>query len=193
MAHALPTDVYTPAELVRVLEQLSTRSSTGIRNRALLAVLWRGGLRCGEALALLPSDLDLARGVLRVRTSKTASGLRQAALDAQACRLLQAWTERRERLGLPGNAPLFCTLAGRPLYSTYVRALLPRLARAAGLVKRLHPHGLRHAHALELVREGVPLPLIRDQLGHASVATTDAYLRRLDPAERLERIHARTW
>ena len=59
--------------------------------------------------------------------------------------------------------------------------------------KRVHPHGLRHTHAVQLANEGVPLHLIRDQLGHASLATTDAYLRRLAPAERLERIAGHTW
>jgi site-specific recombinase XerD len=53
----------------------------------------------------------------------------------------------------------------------------------AGLEKRVHPHGLRHTHAAELAREGVPINVIRDQLGHSSLAVTDRYLRDVAPAD----------
>jgi integrase len=58
---------------------------------------------------------------------------------------------------------------------------MPRLAIRAGIEKRVHPHGLRQTHAYELTMEGVPVPIIRQQLGHASLATTDRYVGHLAP------------
>jgi site-specific recombinase XerD len=57
----------------------------------------------------------------------------------------------------------------------------PKLAAKAGVDKRVHPHGLRHAHAYELTMEGVEMPIIQRQLGHTSLATTDRYLNHIAP------------
>ena len=70
--------------------------------------------------------------------------------------------------------------------SAYVRTLLPRLARKAGIDKRVHAHGLRHTHAYELASEGTPIHVIQAQLGHASVATTDRYIKHLNPSAVVE-------
>lgn len=75
---------------------------------------------------------------------------------------------------------LFCTLAGGPL-------------DRAGIDKRVHAHGLRHAHAVELVEDGVPIHHIRDQLGHSSLAVTDRYLRRIAPGARIEALRGQEW
>jgi len=96
------------------------------------------------------------------------------------------------RYGFRGG-PLFCTLHGTPVSDRYVRDMLRRLAAKAGLEKRVHPHGLRHTHAAELVREGVPVNVIRDQLGHASLAVTDRYLRNVAPADLIALGKRRTW
>ena len=69
----------------------------------------------------------------------------------------------------------------------------PRLARRAGVEKRVHSHGLRHAHAAELAAEGVPVNVVQQQLGHGSLATTDRYLRHIAPAERIAAMRAREW
>lgn len=187
----LAPDVLTLPEIGKVLEACGP-GFAGIRNRALLATLWRAGLRCGEALALELRDCDLEQRTLRVRRSKTAAGLRVVAVDDGLADRLTEWLSMREQNRLVG-APLFCTRAGAGLNSRYIRALCTRLAAQTGIGKRLHPHGLRHAHAVELLAEGVPLPMIRDQLGHSSIAITDAYLRRIDPRERLAATRHRSW
>jgi site-specific recombinase XerD len=71
--------------------------------------------------------------------------------------------------------------------------MLKRISARAGLQKRIHPHGLRHSHAAELVAEGVPMTIIRDQLGHTSLATTDRYLRNVAPADVIAMGRGRTW
>jgi site-specific recombinase XerD len=107
--------------------------------------------------------------------------------------IVQRWVDRRRELDLSSRAPLFCTLKGTPLKPSYVRTLLPRLADKLGIEKRVHPHGLRHTHAFELMMEGVPMPVIQRQLGHASLATTDRYLSHLAPKDVVEAMQGREW
>ena len=170
----------------------SNWSYDGVRNRALLAVLYRGGLRIGEALALYPKDLDADRGTVAVLHGK-GSKQRTVGLDPGAFAVLERWLDRRRTVGLNGRYPLFCTLQGKPVKAAYVRALLPRLARRAGIEKRVHPHGLRHTHAAELAREGVPVNLISRQLGHAGVGVTARYLDHIAPEELVAAMQRREW
>ena len=72
-----------------------------------------------------------------------------------------------------------------------VRIEFPRLAASAGVRRRFAPHQLRHAHALELAREGVPLNIIQRQLGHANIGTTSIYVQGIDPDEIIATVHMR--
>jgi site-specific recombinase XerD len=80
---------------------------------------------------------------------------------------------------------------GRPWSGAGVRVEFRRLAAEVGIRRRFAPHQLRHAHALELAREGVPLNIIQRQLGHANLATTSIYLPGIDTEEIIATIHAR--
>jgi integrase len=71
--------------------------------------------------------------------------------------------------------------------------MLWRLAPLAGIGKRAHPDGLPHTHAYELMMEGIATPIIQQQLGHVSLATTDAYLAHIAPKEVIEAIGQREW
>jgi site-specific recombinase XerD len=187
-----PPEPLTPEEVRRLLQACSSAAPTGIRNRALLVVLYRGGLRISEALALKPKDLDAKAGTVRVLHGK-GDKARTVGLDVLAFEAVARWVDVRRNLGINNHAPVFCTLKGRRLSPAYVRALLPRLARKANITKRVHAHGLRHTHAAELANEGVPLHVIRKQLGHASLATTDRYLDHLAPQDVIEAMQARQW
>ncbi|MDH4104210.1 MAG: tyrosine-type recombinase/integrase, partial [Thermoleophilia bacterium] len=114
-------------------------------------------------------------------------------VDAGTVALVSKWLEVRRKRGIPGGALLFCTLAGRPMGQSYIRHLLPRLARKAGIERRVHAHGLRHAFAVGLVRSGAPLYVVRDALGHASVATTNVYLSRVGAHEAVDVMRNREW
>lgn len=98
--------------------------------------------------------------------------------EATSSARVTAWIEKRASLGIDPShrAPLLCLRDGSPIESSYIRTLLPRLARIAGIRKRVHAHGLRHTHAAELRYEGVEVGIISKQLGHASIATTAVYL-----------------
>jgi integrase/recombinase XerD len=188
----LPPEVLTAQEVNAVLEACSKRAPTGIRNRALIAVLYRGQLRIGEALALRPKDLDRKAGTVRVLHGK-GDRARTVGLDAGAWALLELWLQRRQKLGLSGRHLLFCTLEGKPVRTSYCRALFSRLGRKAGIEKRVHPHGLRHTGAAELRAEGVDVGIISKQLGHSSIATTARYLDHISPAAVIQAMTQRGW
>lgn len=188
----LPPEPLTTDELHSLIRTCSNRAPTGIRNKALIVILWRAGLRCKEALSIMPKDLDQAHGTIRVLMGKGKRS-RVVGLDPQAWAVLQRWLDRRHQLGINGRSTVFCTLAGEPLSPQYVRNLLPRLAHKAGIEKRVHAHGLRHTHAFELANEAMPIHVIQQQLGHSSLATTDRYIRHLNPQQVVEAMQARGW
>jgi integrase len=114
-----------------------------------------------------------------------------------------AWTPGAGSTCRPGSAtgstlpvgPLFRIIdgptRGQPWSSAGVRVEFRRLAGQAGVRRRFAPHQLRHAHAVELAREGVSLNLIQRQLGHANLGTTSIYLQGIDTEEIIATVHAR--
>jgi integrase/recombinase XerD len=179
-----PAEVLTSAEVARLLRQCSPIAPTGIRNRALITVMYRAGLRVDETLALRAADLNPALGTIRVLHGK-GDKARTVSIDAGAMALVQRWADKRAELGFR-HGPLFCTLKGTRLSDVYVRNMMRRIGAKAGIEKRVHPHALRHAHAAELSAEGVPVNVIQQQLGHAHLSTTDTYLRHISPAQVIE-------
>jgi site-specific recombinase XerD len=105
---------------------------------------------------------------------------------------LRPWLNARAELPV---GPLFCVIdgptRGRPWSGAAVRSEFRRLAARAGVRRRFAPHQLRHAHALELAREGVALNIIQRQLGHANLGTTSIYLQGIDPEEIIMAVRTR--
>jgi site-specific recombinase XerD len=138
----------------------------------MIVVLWRAGLRIQEALTLAEHDLDARCGSLLIRNGK-GGRRREVGLDQWGWEQLRPWLNARAELPV---GPLFCVIdgptRGRPWSGAAVRSEFRRLAASVGARRRFAPHQLRHAHALELVREGVPLNIIHRQLGHANPGTT---------------------
>jgi len=188
----LDADLLTAHEIEALLRVCSNRAPTGIRNRAMIALAWRSGLRIGEVLALQPKDLDLISGTVIVQHGKGDKRW-VVGIDAGTAALIQRWLDVRRKRGINGRAPLLSTLSGGVIEQSYVRHLLPRLARKAGVEKRCHAHALRHAYAVELEREGATVSAIRDLLGHSSLAVTDRYLRRIGANEAIEFSRQRDW
>lgn len=183
---SFPPEVLTEEELAALLQCVARgRCGAGARNYALVVLMWRSGLRVSEALALYPKDIDPVRGtvtVLRGRGNKR----RQVGIDAYALEAIERWLRVRRGLGFDADAPLFCIVdgrtfgtEGRAVSSAYIRDMLKRCARQAGITKRVHPHGLRHTMAFELMMESQPLVIIRDQLGHSHLRTTLRYVDHL--------------
>jgi site-specific recombinase XerD len=191
-----PVEVLTTEEVERLLAVIPRRGFAGPRNRALIVVMWRSGLRVAEALALEPRDVDLERGTVRVRHGK-GNQARTVGIDAGPAAVIDLWLQKRQRLAVGRMAPVFCVISGptrgKELHSAYVREMLKHYAPRAGITKRVHPHGFRHTHAIELAREGVPVPVISRQLGHADLKTTQRYLDHIEPIEVIETIQRREW
>lgn len=180
-----PQEALTEDE-VSVLVDACGLSARGTRNKAILVLLWRTGMRCDEALSLRGCDVELDKRVARVLRPKGAGRgkpPRVVGLDDLAHRYLVGWHAVRQGLLLEDTDPLFVTQAGRRLDGSYLRRLLPKLARQAGIRRRVHPHALRHTFAFECVMEGRPLPWIQHALGHTSIVTTQRYLSHLAPAD----------
>src|SRR5437899_2998516 len=150
-----PAEVLAPDEARRLLGACS-RGVTGARNRALLVLCYRAGLRVGEALQLRPEHLDLDTGTIRIRAGKRtrkvpgdpkrrSHAARQVAVNPEAAAILAVWMAKRTTLAIGPTSPFICTLKGGPVLSPYARSLLKRLARKADIdPTRVRPHGLRH-------------------------------------------------
>jgi site-specific recombinase XerD len=171
-----------PADPPRVEEIIAVMRAAGDdpygrRLRGLIVILWRAGLRIQEALALAEADLDHRRGSLLVRRGK-GGRRREVGMDAWGRDELQPWLERRPQLPI---GPLLCVIngptRGRHWSNAPARADLRRTAVKAGVRRRFAPHQLRHAHAVELAREGVPLIVIQRQLGDSNLGITSVTCR----------------
>jgi site-specific recombinase XerD len=183
-------DPPTVDEIVAVMCQAGDNRH-GHRVSALIVVLWRAGLRIQEALSLTESDLDQRRGSILVRHGKN-DRRREVGMDAWAWSAIEPWLADRVQLPV---GPLFCVIdgptRGRAWSASAVRIELHHLAVKAGVRRRVPPHQLRHAHAVELLHEGIPLPLIQRQLGHSHLSTTGTYLQGIDTEEIISTVNAR--
>lgn len=185
-----PPDPPRAEEIILVMRQAGD-GRHGLRIRALIAVLWRGGLRISEALALTERDIDERRGSLLVRHGK-GDKRREAGMDAFGFEQVSAWMPHRTTLP-PG--PLLCVIDGatdgQRWSCTAARRELRQHAVQAGVRRRFAPHQLRHAHAVELAREGVAVNIIQRQLGHTDLGTTSTYLQGIDPSEIIDAVRLR--
>ena len=113
-------------------------------------------------------------------------------MDGWGWKQLQPWLDTRRELPV---GPLLCVISGttrgRHWSPAAARAELRRAAAASGVRRRFAPHQLRHAHAVEMAREGVPLIVIQRQLGHSNLGITSVYLQGIDSGEIIETVHAR--
>lgn len=171
----------TDSDCFAILDQFGA-GPCGRRNVALLMTMWRTGLRLDECLSVQPRDLKPGPPAeLRVRRGKGAT-TRVVGVRADAWAALTVWLAVRSKRGIPtsidGEATtVFCTLTGKKLDGGYVRRTFAEKAKRAGVLRRVHPHGLRHTFASNMSRAGQPIEIIRDALGHSTLAVTDHYLR----------------
>jgi site-specific recombinase XerD len=191
-----PAEPLTNAEVAGLIAACPRRGPSGLRDRALIVVLWRAGLRIAEALALELRDVDRDAGTLTIRHGK-GNRRRVVGLDPTAMAVLERWLDARAGLGVPRGSRVFCTISqpnpGRSYQAPQAREMLKRRAQRAGIEKRVHPHGLRHTCAVDLLREGLDVKLIQRQLGHSDLRTTDRYVDHLLPAQLVERMRNRDW
>jgi site-specific recombinase XerD len=186
-----PIEVLSQAE-INAMVRACGASRTGLRKRAMIALLYRGALRASEAMALFPKDVD-GDGTIRILRGK-GSKARTIQIDPGATAIVEQWLATRRDLGIGPQVPILCTLDGKPLHYTSAGRTLRRLAKKAGITKRVHPHGLRHSRAYEMhMVERIPILVISKFLGHSSVASTAVYIEHLAPAETMAITRASAW
>lgn len=178
-------------EVERLLSAPSTNTPVGLRDRAMLEVLYSTGLRVSELLNLRISDLDMRMGCVRcigkgdkerlVPIGRKAIAAVQAYLDGARPKLLR-WGAPP-----PHNHVLFLTVAGRRLSRITIWKILHDYGVKLGLRGRLTPHKLRHSFATHLLEGGADLRSVQLMLGHADIATTQIYTHVVE--ERLKEIY----
>ena len=156
-------------EAVQLVE-VPTDAPFGLRDRALLELLYSSGLRVSELCALRWHDLDLADG--QVTVLGKGSKQRMVPVGSHARAALEAW--RAEQAPKP-DAPVFPGRGGNAITPRAVPLRLRQIARRQGLFKRVHPHLLRHTFASHVLESSGDLRGVQELLGHADLGTTQIY------------------
>jgi len=185
-----PADPPTIAEIVALMNACPDTVS-GRRLRALIIVLWRSGLRISEALALRETDLNPREHSIIVREGKGGKR-RLVGMCDLGWHQLEPWLQERQQLPVGTVFPVVLGAStGRQWSASGARTALRKVAKRSGVRRRIHFHGLRHAHASELWREKVDLYTIMQQLGHSDPRVTVTYLKGITNLEAVEAIAAR--
>lgn len=166
----------TVDEIFALLDRIATPDLAGLRDRAVLEMLYATGLRVGELCSLRLDHVDLPGSLVRV-VGKGGKE-RVVPFGSKAAQALRAWLAASADLrGRPGsgNEAVFLNLRGGPLTDRSVRRILDRRLGEAAVLGHYSPHALRHSFATHLLGSGAELRAIQELLGHASLSTTQRY------------------
>lgn len=164
-------------------------TARGLRDRAMLEVLYATGLRVSELVSLATLDVSMTDGVVRVVQGKGGKD-RLVPLGAEAAHWLQRYLAqaRPELAGARASDALFVTARAQAMSRQAFWQLVKKYARRAGVLAPLSPHVLRHAFATHLLNHGADLRVVQLLLGHADISTTQIYTH--VARERLKSLHA---
>ena len=179
----------TEKEVEKLLAAPDVDTALGIRDRAMLEVLYATGLRVSELVGLRSEQVNLGQGVLRVVGKGDKERL--VPLGELAVGWLDRFFERgrAEILGMKSSPVLFPTARGRAMTRQAFWYLVKRYAGCAGISRDISPHTLRHAFATHLLDHGADLRVVQMLLGHRDISTTQIYTH--VARERLKVLHAR--
>jgi len=168
-------DFLTPGETVRLLEAPDLATPQGLRNRALMELLYASGLRVSELVSLDLDQVNLDTGEIRV-WGKGAKE-RVVLMGKPAARALSVYLSqgRTQLLGEKKSRALLISRDGGRLTGRSIQRILAKYARVAGIKKRVHPHMLRHTFATHLLDGGADLRVVQELLGHANLSSTQIY------------------
>ncbi len=188
LPRALPKSL-SEADIENLLAAPDLNTALGLRDRAMLELLYATGLRVTELITLAMNQLSQDMGVVRVLGKGNRERLvpvGEEALDWGARYLREA---RPAVLGARGSDALFVTARGDSMKRNAFWYLIRRYALRAGIQKALSPHTLRHAFATHLLNHGADLRVVQMLLGHADISTTQIYTH--VARERLKQLHAK--
>jgi tyrosine recombinase XerC len=166
--------ILTKEHLTALIQSADEQTPQGLRNRAILELMYAAGIRLSEIVALDLQHLDLAERTLLVRGKGNKE--RMVLIGAPAEQALRRYmTEGRPKLTTAETQALFLNRNGDRLSGRSVQQIVRRHALRAGLDARVHPHLLRHSFATHLLDGGAELRVVQELLGHASASTTQIY------------------
>jgi len=180
-------------EIARLFGQPDTTTPNGLRDRAVLELLFSSGLRVSELVGLDRDHINLKRREFMVRGKGQKD--RPIFISSEAAGWLQRYLDKRE----DNSRPLFIRYAGQKaidrsgnylrLTARSIQRMVSRYAALAGIVKHVSPHTLRHSFATDLVSNGADLRSVQAMLGHSNISTTQIYTHVTDP--QLRQVHER--
>jgi integrase/recombinase XerD len=168
-------EVLTADEVEAIFRRPNQQAPTGLRNLAMMTVMYRCGLRVGEVCGLHLRDVEWKEKRIHLRPG-VAKGGHEAyvPIGGQTEQLLERWVAIR-RKHAAGKPHLFTTLKGAPVDRRYVWEMVRRYGRRAELERDVHPHLLRHTFASELLGDGFNVREVQELLRHADIRTTVIY------------------
>ncbi|MBN8682376.1 MAG: site-specific tyrosine recombinase XerD [Chitinophagales bacterium] len=168
-------EVLSISEVKSLLEGNDLSDPLGVRNRAMLEVLYACGLRVSELVGLRLSNLFPDAGFIRVIGKNDKERL--VPISPDAVRYLRMYLDhhRPEKIKPGAENVVFLNRRGAPLTRVMVFYIIKELAEQAGILKNISPHTFRHAFATHLVEGGADLKAVQDMLGHESITTTEIY------------------
>jgi len=180
-------------EIEAILGAIDRSGPRGLRDRAMIELLFASGLRVSELCRVGVADLDLGLGVLR--TLGKGNKQRLVPVGKAAIRAVTEYLETARPALLKGRASryLFVTARGGPMTTRGFEKLLDRCGRKAGIFHGLTPHVLRHSFATHLLEGGADLRAVQAMLGHADISTTQIYthVMRSRLRETVQKFHPR--
>jgi len=162
-------DTLNNKERTALLSQPNKRASTGLRDLSMIKLMLNVGLRSSEVLHISVVDLDCISSKLLVKQGKGKKD-RIVWINENDLEIIKEWKEIK-----PSSPILFTTLKGNKINDRYLRAMIKRRAKKAGITKDVHPHLLRHTFATDLLRSTKNIRLVQKALGHASLSSTMIY------------------
>lgn len=176
-------------EVERLLEAPSPDEVRGVRDRAMLQLMYAAGLRVSELVTLRTANVDLRRGLVSVMGK--GGKARVVPIGEVAMAAVDRYCREARSSMLRGPSPfLFVTNRGKPMTRQGFWKLVGGYARAAGITKAISPHKLRHSFATHLLQNGADLRAVQAMLGHADIGTTEIYTHVAD--DHVRRVHAAT-
>ncbi len=174
MTPRLP-EVLSRVEVEDLLQQPDPHTRLGVRDRAMMELLYATGLRVSELIHLSLNDVDLSVGYVRAKGKGAKE--RMVPLGGAARRALQEYLHEPRILAARAStqATLFLGRGGRGITRQGFWKILRKHARDAGIHKRITPHVLRHSFATHLLERGADLRSVQSMLGHVDIATTQVY------------------
>ena len=182
-------DVLSVDEVRRLLNAPDTLKPQGVRDAAMLEVLYAAGLRVSELIHLKIQDVHLDAGFVRVLGKGSKERIVPIGQYAREKVLFYLENARGRMVGDRASAFLFVARAGRPMTRQAFWKQLRRYAVSTGLFKKVTPHSLRHSFASHLLEGGADLRAVQIMLGHADISTTQIYTH--VTRDRLKELHRR--